>query len=276
MRKQDINYKDKLGQLRFDVPFSKGKIFILVEGESDVKLFRKLFNRHNCKIEWIPGGNHRVEQCVAELLMHYHLVIGIRDADFLHLEDVPYADKNMFLTDFHDIEMMIFSEDELFSALIGEHTNLSKDKHLEERDNILNSIKQIGLLKWLNVKENLKYNFGTGFFELLSFKKPIDFELYFSRLLAKSPTAQITEIAKILHKIALLEQSKPDLFQLCNGHDFLSALAIYLREVHGANNVNNKNIESSCRIAYTIHHFQKSALYQNTKRWADNNDCLIH
>src|SRR5580693_6880159 len=119
MRKQDITYQDKLNELKLDIshPNSIGKVFVLLEGESDVRLFRKLFNLENCKVENIPGGNPKLEECVQTLIANYALVIGIRDADFIHLNNIPYQKANIFLTDFHDIEMVMISTDELFSAL---------------------------------------------------------------------------------------------------------------------------------------------------------------
>jgi len=279
MRQQDITYQDKLNELKLDIshPHSKGKVFVLLEGESDVRLFRKLFNPSNCKVETVPGGKFKVEDCVQALIADYSLVLGIRDADFIHIEKAPYNKANIFLTDVHDMEMMIFSEDELFSALISEHTHLAADQHLEIRDAILNSIKQIGYLMWLNEKGDLKYNFNIGFVDLLSFTNPhIDFRQYFSRLLNKSPNATIIDVTDVLNRIALLQQTNPDLFQLCNGHDFQTAFSQYLRQVHNANNVNEKNIGSSCRIAYTSNHYQKSMLFRNTQKWADDNHCVIY
>ena len=97
MNKQDITYQDKLNELRLDVrhPNSKKTAFVLVEGESDIRLFRKLFNL-NCKVETIPGGNPKVEDCVEELWAYHSLIMGIRDADFIRLNATPYSKKTCF------------------------------------------------------------------------------------------------------------------------------------------------------------------------------------
>ena len=183
MTKKDITYQDKLNELRLDIahPNNKGMAFVFLEGDSDIRLFRKLFNLDNCKVEIIPGGKFKLEDCVGELVNVYPLIIGIRDADFIHLENIPYSNANLFLTDLHDMEMMLVSEDEVFSALIFEYTSLTKDKHSEVRKNIMISIEQISLLKWLNEKENLEYKFEAGFQDLISFVNlEIDFAKYFS------------------------------------------------------------------------------------------------
>ena len=53
MKKQDITYQDKFNELRLDMshPNSKGQAFVLVEGDSDIRLFRKLFDTNHCKVE---------------------------------------------------------------------------------------------------------------------------------------------------------------------------------------------------------------------------------
>lgn len=273
-----ITYEQKLNQLRLDIhhPNNKGKVYVFLEGESDVLLFRKLFH-DNCKVEKIPGGKPKVEECVQTLIAKSAFILGIIDADFFHLAAIPYNVTNVFLTDYHDMEMMLYSQDELFSALAHEHINLSNKQHSEIRAIILSSIEQISYLKWLNQIENLEYNFDIGFADLLSFVKPgVDLNQYFSRLLSKSPNAKITDLTDISERIRLLQRTNPDLFQLCNGHDFLTAFSEYLRKAHNVSNVNERNIASSCRIAYSTNHYQTTSLYHNTKKWADDNNCVLY
>ena len=131
MKKQDITYQDKLNELRLDISHTNsiGLPFILVEGETDIRLFRKFFNLSNCKVENIPGGKSKVEDGVAEILNIYELVIGIRDADFIHLSNVPYTNPNIFLTDYHDSEIGQIFEDEVFRTIVFEFTNISRENH---------------------------------------------------------------------------------------------------------------------------------------------------
>ncbi len=251
MKKQDITYQDKLNELRLDIshPNNKGITFVFLEGESDIRLFRKIFNPANCKVETIPGGKSKLEECVGKFINDYPLIIGIRDADFIHLENQTYAKSIIFFTDLHDMEMMLISEDELFSALMFEYTSLTKDKHSEVRNNILISIHQIGLLKWLNDIEDLKYKFDVGFQDLISFANlEIDFNQYFLRMLSKSPKAKITDISIVSQKIQKLKETTPDPFQLCNGHDFMKALSQYIRETSQAKTIDNEIISSSFRM----------------------------
>ena len=64
MKRQDITYQDKLNELRLDIahPNNKGITFIFVEGESDIRLFRKFFSLETSKVESIPGGKFKLEE----------------------------------------------------------------------------------------------------------------------------------------------------------------------------------------------------------------------
>ncbi len=104
MKKQDISYQEKLNELRLDISHlkSSGIVFVLLEGYGDIRLFRKLFNPNTCKVERIPGGKFKLEECIGVLVNIYPFIIGIRDADFVHLKKDEYVNKNIFLTDLHD------------------------------------------------------------------------------------------------------------------------------------------------------------------------------
>lgn len=280
MRKQDITYQDKINELRLDTshPNSNGLTFILVEGDSDIRLFRKFFNLEYCKVELVPGGNKKLEEGVEELLKIYNLIIGIRDADFLNLSENPYTKTNMFLTDQHDIEMCMISEDNIFETIIIEFTDIPILENILVRNNILKLIEQISLLKWLNEIENLEIKFeGTGFQDLITFQNnTIDFNQYFSRLISKSPNAKIIDIEVIKTKIEDLKAKNPNPFQLCNGHDFIKALSQFLREKGKTKNLNDDLISSIFRINYSNDLFSKTVLYSKTKEWAENKKCTIH
>ena len=280
MNRHDITYQDKLSELRLDLshPNSRGICFVLLEGETDIRLFRKFFNLENCKVENIPGGNPKLEIAVSELVRIYELVIGIRDADFINLDTIQYSQNNMFLTDYHDIEMTLISDDDSISTIVFEFTDIPKENHNSVRENILSTIEQISLLKWLNYKENLELVFDkTGFQDLVTFaNSTFDFDQYFSRLLSKSPNAKIIDLATIKSKISILKTLNIHPYQLCNGHDFVKAFSQFIREQGKVKNINDDIISSILRIKYTKEKFYTTKLYASTKTWADIKSCIIH
>lgn len=275
MRKEDITYQDKYGELILDIshPNSKNINFIFVEGGSDIKLFRKLFDLEKCKVEDIPGDNQKLEECVENLVQKSPLVIGIRDSDFIKLNPIPYTKKNMFLTDYHDIEMTILAETTVLNALLFEFTSYPKEKHVEFKDNMMNTIMMMGCLKWLNDKEDLTLKFSVGFQNLISFDNyEINFDEYLNRILSKSKNAKLKDKNIINEKIDNLLNLNPNLMQLTNGHDLLNTFAKFFREKTGHKGLTEEHIAIAFRMTYTVEHFYKTNLYTDLQIWATQNN----
>jgi hypothetical protein len=119
VRKTDYSYTDKINELRLDVshPNSSGRVFVFLEGDSDVRLYRKLFNTEVAKIEVIPGGKNKLQEGMIELQKNYPLIIAIRDADFLHYDGEEFQVAGLFLTDYHDLEISSIACDNTFVQL---------------------------------------------------------------------------------------------------------------------------------------------------------------
>ncbi len=279
MKKSDITFQDKLNELRLDIshPNNRGQVFILVEGNTDIRLFRKFFDLNISNVENVPGGNQKLEECVSELRKTYSLIIGIRDADFIHLNSDQYDKNGMYITDYHDIEMTMLHNDSIFSALVFEYTDVEKKQHIDVRNAIFKAIEKISYLKWFNEVENLELSFSRGFQDLINcVNNTIDFNQYLERVISTSPNNKIKDINFIDAKLKQLQENDPDLFQLTNGHDFIKTLYKYFREIYSNNRLNEKNLESSIRIAFTIDHFKKTKVFKNTNKWAKDNNVKMY
>lgn len=278
MKKADISYQEKLNELRLDIshPNSNGISFILLEGDTDIRLFRKLFNLNNCKVENIPGGNKKLEECVQTLVNIYPLIIGIRDADFIRINESEYLLNNMFLTDLHDIEMTMLNFEPILNAIVFEYSNLNKSQHLAFKNNLLDVIKHISYLKLLNDRENLELTFSSGFQDLISFaNQMIDLEQYLDRVISKSPNAVIKDKEILKAKINAIEQQDPDLLQITNGHDLLNSFAKYFREEEKRNGLSGENLEATLRMLFNIDFFSQTNLYQQLDNWKNQNNVQI-
>lgn len=281
MNQSTITYQDKLDELRFDIPHPKnnGMNFICVEGQSDIKLFRKLFDGKTCKVEHIPGGNEKVEDCVAALMSFSPLVIGIRDADFIRLSTEAYSKPNMFLTDNHDIEMMMLAQPSITHALLNEYDESGLDESQANvfLQDVMTAIMRVSCLKWLNCKEDLGLACSkTAFIYLIDLNTlTLDFDTYWQRLLDKSVNAQLPDKHIIDQQLDELCATSPDLWQMTNGHDLVAILAEYFKTIHGIKAVSPQNIDSTLRVAYTNAHFQQTELYQQLQHWAASNQTSI-
>jgi len=157
MRKEDLSYQGKIDELVLDMshPRSQGKVFILVEGESHLKVFRKLCNDDSTKIEEIPGGKLKLIEGLNTLCTNYKLTIAICDADFYHISSTQLINSdNLFFTDVHDIELLMASHDNTFSAVVYEFHSNATIEHNDLRIKLLEMISYIGYCRWHNDEEN--------------------------------------------------------------------------------------------------------------------------
>ena len=109
--RQYIDANDKRNEIRllFRHPSYKDKIIIVVEGNSDIKLFRKLIQDDRIKIESIDGKKDLIK-VMKELSVEYpDKILGICDADFDHLIGIAEERRkySVYVTDNHDIEIMM-------------------------------------------------------------------------------------------------------------------------------------------------------------------------
>ncbi|MEZ4524992.1 MAG: DUF4435 domain-containing protein [Desulfobacterales bacterium] len=263
LRKEDV-----VGSIRLQLrhPSGADKIWIVVEGETDQKLFSKLINGHHVEIEISYGGVNRLLEAVAELLKETDRVLGIRDADFLHLEGKRETGRNIFLTDFHDSEMMLLACDKAYHAVAAEY--LRKEKNpLLLREKILKSIAFIGGVRWMNNSENLELNFkGLGFGNFYDGKNlSLDEEKCLNEMMKRSPN---TKREMLREEIRLKIKDVSYFLNLCNGHDFQKAFALCVNS-DSNKGVNDAQISKEFRIAYRFEDFQETNLYRQLKDWSD-------
>jgi hypothetical protein len=278
MRKEDITPESKITELRLDIshPKSRGKVFVLLEGESDVKLYRKLFNNDTCKIETIPGGKIFLEKGLETLNDIYKLIIGIRDADFLHLEGQKPQFSNLFLTDYHDYELMMASESQCHCPIFFEHTKIASKEHNLIFEKLLNSIQFLGYFRWYNEIENLEFNFrGLGLNDLFDKRTfAIDDKTLIQTVITRSRDAKIKDVEQIFDSVQGLYDSQHDLFQVCNGHDFMKVMAILCSS--SRKGINEKDMASQFRVAYSQDMFKKTQLFKGTSDWASQNKVTLY
>jgi len=255
-------------RLQLRHPSGTDKVWIIVEGETDQKLFSKLIDGPHVKFEFDPNGWGKIPllKTVSELLKETNRILGIRDADFLHLEGKKESAENIFLTDFHDSEMMIISCDRAFRAVVAEYASEEKNASAF-RKKLLKSITFIGGLRWINDAEDLELNFRRlGFGDLYDGQTVVlDEEKCLNKVLARSPNKK-REISE--EDVRTKIKNVSDLLNLCNGHDFQKAFA-FCANCNSPRKVRDVEIGRALRVAYRFEDFQKSDLYEQLKKWSN-------
>ncbi|MDI9878979.1 DUF4435 domain-containing protein [Flectobacillus longus] len=279
MKKEDITPAQKITELRLDMshPLNKEKVFILLEGESDVRFYRKFFYPDITKVEYIPGGKNSLEQGI-KLLSNKSKLMGIRDADFLHLEGIKSTYSNLFLSDYHDEEMMIVANKDAIYSVISEYNGTIRYSEMNEFvTKLLNAIQFIGYLRWYNERNECEFRFSP--LNISNFVDKESLIVYgetqiIEKILAFSPNAKNRNIESIISGVKALYHDSHNLLQVCNGHDFMKVLAFFCSG--NGKDISEKNIAAQCRISYSLEHFKQTQLFRDTSNWALQNNCVIY
>lgn len=263
--------------------------YLLVEGNKDVKLYGKFLNTNNVKIK--PAfGNERVKSILSILENRgFDKKIGIIDSDFNKILDNDINIDGLFITDDHDIEVMIIKTRALENVIRifcsnAQIAKFEKDNDTTIRNSLLEIGKEIGYLKLANNIHDLglifkpkkadgnliKYaNFTCD--KTLSYlgnDKLIDTIMNYSRV--KSPSMKTKpEIEEVFLKI---KKDEFDLNQLVNGHDLSNLIYLLIKKVLKSRNkmlVNSNSVEDSLILSYEYDFFKETEIYANLKEWSE-------
>jgi len=272
----------KLNELRMSKnhPLTKNRVFILLEGKTDIKLFRNIFNHQTTYIQEINGKEKIIEALKILQSEGFVKIFGIKDADFDHLENTIYKNINLFLTDYSDMEIQMV-ESYAFESLINEYSH--KDCYEDFLENLKNKLYNealiIGYLRWFNeknFKENGNYllrfkgvNFNN-FIEVSKCNISININKFFIEIIQYSNSNLNSDDLKCI--INNLKSISDDYLQICNGHDITKLLA-YLFNHQGNSdktNIKQERVEEALRLSYNFNDFKETDLYFNLNNWQQN------
>ena len=269
--------------------------YLIVEGKKDVKFYGKFINDNEICIK--PAfGNAKVKK-ILELLDErgFEKKIGIIDSDFRKILNITESIGGLFITDDHDVEVMIIKTKALESVL-NIYCSKSKIKEFETqsgcsiRHAILSLGKEVGYLKLANKI----YNLGLVFkpinpdgnqikysslvcektLNFLGSKQLIQTAINYSR----NKSDCIVQEAIIIDKHKIISEQELDLFQLVNGHDLTNFLYVLMKKVLKSNNkmlVDYNSIEDSLILACDYSYFKETVLYNSMLKWSIDKGCSL-
>jgi hypothetical protein len=245
-------------------PATSSQAAILVEGPDDTKIYWKFFNQNMTQI-FVCIGKDDLQRALSELLTKTERVIGIRDADFSHLENVKPEGPSLFFTDGHDIEMTMLSFDEVRRNLFSEYD------HLDAIDSVWESIVKdasfAGYIRWFNEKNDYKIVFDGLFYKT---ERGGDREqLLINQLNERSPDKK-EPLTKEMINDFIATCKTDDIFNLCNGHDVTALLV-------EAFNINSKRLATALRLSFHQEQFIRTVLYWEILAWqADHGIAILY
>ncbi len=265
--KDNTGEKDKINDIRLSLNTPKGSqtVWVLVEGEDDCKIYPKFFEAKRSKVEYINGGKERLMIALKVLSQETNQVIGIQDADFLHLERMPTTSLPLFYTDYHDIEMTMLSFEEVRNNLLTEYNLQEQDKQETIWQNSLSKAAYLGYIRWHNNKNDNKINFsGLGYGGIVTLTATeIHWEtsLLLDSLNQRSKNKRTTLTEAIINTFISTHRTD-DLLNLCNGHDMIALLSLIIGK-----ETTSKRLSKDLRLSFTIQHFRHTRLYTQLQEW---------
>jgi hypothetical protein len=266
--------------------------YLIVEGKKDIKLYGKFINKSDIQIK--PAfGNKNVKK-VIEILdeRKFSKRFGIIDSDFKKILNIKETIDGLFITDDHDVEMMIIKTKALEDVLnvFCSKTKIStfeKNTCKSIRDSILELGKEVGYLKLANKVydlglvfkpdnpegKQLKYSniVCNTTFNFLGKEKLIETVTNYSRNKRK----KVIDYSETNKRYEEFCEQDIDLFQLVNGHDLSNFLYILMKKILKSRNkmlVNYNSVEDSLILAYDYSSFKQTDLYNDIINWAKDKD----
>lgn len=257
---------------------NESKIFVLVEGDDDVKAYKRFFNSEVVELS-VAGNCMHVKDAIEIAFADKNLknkVIGIKDSDFDKLKNVDYSYvPTLFLTDTHDAETMMLT-DRCIKTLAIETTSREIPSLLRDAISILEPFSYI---RYYNDVESQNYGYnGICFdgFSLTNYNpkveiKSIEFWLQKLKLHQNNQfTVTDSTIKKILQFSKDNKVSKADSLLLVNGHDMVYVIRDLLYKFDKkAKQYGDKNIAQIIRTSYSFEEFCKTNLYKRLNEWAN-------
>ena len=254
--------------------------FLLVEGESDERLFGIFVDYVHCQIIISHGRENLFDACRILDQAGVVGILAIADADFEHLEGRnPPVDCILF-TDWHDAECMML-RGVAFDRLISQFVSREKfpawcETHGSDvRQHLLNQSAPVGYLLWHSLANRLGLDFDNlevkEFMERATLLTSV--ESLVQHVKNKSSRHDLTNEALM----AGLNQRRgisSDLWQIVRGHDFADSLGYAFRYAWGsasAQSVAFDRLEQCLRLAFPAHEFAATGLFQRIKNWERSN-----
>jgi hypothetical protein len=264
--------------------------YLIVEGVKDYKLYSKFTNNSNVKIKEAFGFEK--VKLVLHLLSErgFSNKLGIIDSDFSKLLGIKHEVDGLFITDSHDIEVMIFKTKALETVLrifvsATKISNYEKKVGKSIRDKILEIGIEIGYLKLANKVYNLGLVFKPATVdgnqikyrdfindERLDYngrKSLVNSLINYSRVKSKSLKSE----DEIMHRLEEIASGTYDIEHLVNGHDLSNILFLLLKKTLASTNrmlQDFNSVEDSLILSFEYDDFKRTDLYKDIKKFENN------
>lgn len=243
-------------------------VYLIVEGETDEKLFEDLTNEEHCTVKSV-GNKDAVISMMTRLMYEGKAkwVVGVVDNDQKRLssEKLPY---HTIYTDTNDIETMILWSDAFYKVArhLFKPSKIPNKQTIENlRDLMIQRALPISELRVVDKRNHWGFSFKDLNYGKFIKKSNLEYEgdlILIRKLKAVSQLEYIDE-AEIIEGLKKLRNEQHDTRTILVGHDLTNVVAHSLSNYLGKSTTkdfDNEQVELFFRSAYTVEDFQKTKL----------------
>jgi hypothetical protein len=269
---EDLTPEARAAEVLFLRAQSPHSTIVLLEGDSDVRLFEHLLdvdisNLVNCfGKENVFLTIEHVEQ--AKITG----VLAIVDADFSRILNTPATSPNVVLTDFHDFEVVLLNSRALERLLTedGSRVKISKLKK-PVFETLVEACIPLGCLRLYSHQTGSNLKFKGLNYRHFGRKLQIDIDEAIKEVFDHSNLHKGHEEAKAFVQNV---PSTIDGKQLVCGHDVIAALGVALQSLIGSRKAVHcavLELESKLRLGFSLRDFSATRTYADIKAWEERN-----
>lgn len=249
-------------KLLLGADINKENVYVVVEGEDDIKFLRRYLNSNVMIYESFSGKNG-VEEIVQSKNICSSRVIGIRDKDYCNDD----RGKKIFFYDRCCLEMMITEFDKAFNGIYYEFYNgeMEPDKL---KEHILTELFIVSQVRKYNEENKIGIIFkGLSFQFIIDDKLKIDTEKFIDQL-KKMNSGKPIDFTSIIGE--LLYKNTDNKLDITNGHDFILLFKVICDKGCSKKSANEKNISSVLRSSFSEEFLKETTLYKSVSDYFVN------
>jgi hypothetical protein len=252
--------------------------FILVEGSSDAIFFSYHMTANIENIIPTFGWERMFDVIVSLPTELQDKTIGLIDLDYRDIVRTRPKPANVFTTDSHDLETMMFSSNAFQKVLIHKSSKQKVKAYPSGSRGVKKAIiklaKFIGYVRFYSQYKGKHYSFDEMHIEKFIRRNDLCFSesKFTSHLRSNNP--QNSSIPNKILKPCIVECNKVAIlnnpYMLCCGHDLMEIMAIGLKSMWGsfsAREISGKLLEDSFMLAYTCGMFSQTNLFRQISDW---------
>lgn len=242
------------------------KVFVVVEGEDDIKFLKSYLNSETTVLYESYDGKNGVSEIVKNFFSTDKRVIGIRDRDYLSYEESP----KIFFYDNCCLEMMIVENEEAFNSIYNEFYKGDMQSR-ELLNKILIELKILSIIRMYNEKFQWAINLKALSINNVFIQDiyGIDNEKVVKELDKANNNIIDDNKLEMINEYGSQVQTIQELLKITQGHDF-SSLFTAICNTHANKHFNSKSVEMALRCSYRNKDFEETRLHNSLTTYQEN------